>query len=94
MKKIKAAPGQSVPDLALEHTGSIESIPDIIEMNEGLEMVSNLLPGVEVKVPDEYDIMLADYMEKKELKPANDIDHNSPFFGGEFLPADFDGGFL
>ena len=72
--KINVLPLQSLLDIAIQHTGAVESVFAIAVAN-GLSLTDDLLAGTEIKLPDSVnkDSDVLNYYTAKRLQPATAV---------------------
>jgi hypothetical protein len=92
MRKIKAHVGQSVLDIALLACGTTEALLQLLDNNKGLSIESNLHGGEFLLVEEEEGVM-GKYLRDSGKIPATAVEHDSPYYNGEFESSDFNGDF-
>lgn len=72
--KINVLPLQSLLDIAIQHTGAVESVFAIAVAN-GLSLTDDLPAGTEIKIPDSVnkDSDVLNYYTAKRLQPATAV---------------------
>ena len=72
--KVKVLPLQSLLDIAVQHTGAVESVFAIAVAN-GLSLTDDLPAGAEIKIPDSAnkDSDVLNYYTAKRLQPATAV---------------------
>ena len=72
--KVKVLPLQSLLDIAIQHTGAVESVFAIAVAN-GLSLTDDLPAGAEIKLPDTVnkDSDVLNYYSAKRLQPATAV---------------------
>jgi len=72
--KINVLPLQSLLDIAVQHTGAVESVFAIAVAN-GLSLTDDLPAGTEIKLPDSVnkDSDVLNYYSAKRLQPATAV---------------------
>ena len=72
--KVKVLPLQSLLDIAVQHTGAVESVFAIAVAN-GLSLTDDLPAGTEIKLPDSVnkDSDVLNYYTAKRLQPATAV---------------------
>ena len=72
--KVKVLPLQSLLDIAIQHTGAVESVFAIAVAN-GLSLTDDLPAGAEIKLPDSVnkDSDVLNYYSAKRLQPATAV---------------------
>ena len=72
--KVKVLPLQSLLDMAIQHTGAVESVFAIAVAN-GLSLTDDLPAGAEIKIPDSMnkDSDVLNYYSAKRLQPATAV---------------------
>jgi hypothetical protein len=71
MSKTTTYADQSVFDIALQATGSVEGVFDLLKANTGLQLDSHIAPGTILQLPGEaVKQEIVDYYAKNNIKPA------------------------
>jgi len=72
--KVKVLPLQSLLDIAIQHTGAVESV-FVIAVANGLSLTDDLPTGTEIKLPDSVnkDSDVLNYYTAKRLQPATAV---------------------
>ena len=72
--KVKVLPLQSLLDIAIQHTGAVESVFAIAVAN-GLSLTDDLPAGAEIQLPDSVnkDSDVLNYYSAKRLQPATAV---------------------
>jgi hypothetical protein len=71
MSKTTTYADQSVFDIALQATGSVEGVFDLLKANTGLQLDSHIAPGTILQLPGEaVKQEIVDYYFKNNIKPA------------------------
>ena len=72
--KVKVLPLQSLLDIAIQHTGAVESV-FVIAVANGLSLTDDLPAGAEIKIPDSgsKDSDVLNYYTAKRLQPATAV---------------------
>ena len=72
--KINVLPLQSLLDIAIQHTGAVESV-FTIAVDNGLSLTDDLPAGTEIKLPDSVnkDSDVLNYYTAKRLQPATAV---------------------
>ena len=74
---LKVISGQTLFDLALQSSGSIEAAFEMAFMNE-LNMTDEIVPGLNLKTPAVLNKAISDYYKNREIKPATGMSGTSP----------------
>jgi LysM repeat protein len=72
---IKVLAGQSLINIACQYSGNAEAMPEIARINN-LEYTQDLIPGMELKIPDTSTYenkSIAKYFENKAIYPATEM---------------------
>jgi LysM repeat protein len=70
---MKVKKGQSVWDVSIKETGSIEAAMEIARLND-IEVTEELEAGTELVIPGVNDQELVDFLKVKKAEPATQID--------------------
>jgi hypothetical protein len=76
----KILPNQSILDIALCNTGSLESLFDILHLNNMLSL--DLQEGVELKLPNVVNSKIVDYYKTNNIQFATGV--SDDFYQGDF----------
>jgi hypothetical protein len=92
MNKYVASNNQSVLDVAIATSGSIEGVISLLKNNQGLTLESNLRGGV-VLAHDNGGGAVANLLSSRSIIPATARQYDAPYFDGEFSD-DFNADFI
>lgn len=76
MRVIKVLPGQTLLDISIQETGTINNLFDIAVFNN-VGITDSLTPGDEIKIPDNLTEINKNYFINRGIKPASDIIKNT-----------------
>ncbi len=89
--KVKVLPYQSLADIAVRYTGSVENLYEIAVAN-GLTLDAELVPGTEIEIPDELemDAAVVRGYENNRLEPASALTADSVLGGIDYMGIQID----
>jgi len=80
---LKALSGQSIFDLAVQSSGSVEAAFDLALMNS-IGLTDDIVPGINLTVASVVNKQIADYYKNKGIKPATYSETESGIGGIEY----------
>lgn len=92
MNKIIVGNNQSVIDIAIATSGSVEGILSLMDLNADLNIESNLVGGITL-IHSNSGNTISKYLSENGHIPATGEIYDAPYYNGEFSGVDFDGGF-
>lgn len=89
--KVKVLPYQSLADITVRYTGSVENLYEIAVAN-GLTLDEELVPGTEIEIPDELekDAAVVRVYENNRLDPASALTADSVLGGIDYMGIQID----
>ncbi len=82
--KVTVLGRQTLSDIALQVYGDIRGVSALAEANN-ISITDTLTPGTELECPETvYDKVLQDYVRKRELRPATELELNGEIRGRIF----------
>lgn len=89
-KEVTVEPRQSLIDLAIQETGSVEAAIEMVDMND-ISITGELDPGAKVMVPGVKKRATQQYYANRKLKPATgDIGENTTLEGIGYWGIEYD----
>ncbi len=74
---VKAQHNQTMLDVALQHTGSVETIFDILQANPGVELCDQPAPGTEIEIPEHAikagNVLVKNFYTENYIVPASAV---------------------
>jgi len=92
MNKYKVSNNQSVLDVAIATSGSIDGVISLLDINQGLTLESNLRGGI-VLLHEPHGSAVTSILNSRSIIPATAEQYDSPYFDGEFTD-DFNADFI
>ena len=82
--KVTVLGRQTLSDIALQVYGDIRGVSALAEANN-ISITDTLTPGTELECPETvYDKVLQDYVRKRDLRPATELELNGEIRGRIF----------
>lgn len=93
MDRVKVITGQTLFDIAIQTSGSIEAVLEIAAAND-ISVTDDLEPGKELEVPRVVNQTIADYFRVNGITPATAVrkedQENAPYGGIDFMGIEID----